>query len=118
VVSSVSGNVGSFWLLASFSRSRFRLNEDSVGKVLLSVLGGDPSLFSVVEVEDRIFKFAIFDRQVGLHVYALGSSACEAFKVFFHLWNSSGVERAKISRTSDQGPCYEWQPAKTPRRSS
>jgi hypothetical protein len=74
--------------------------------------------FSVVELEDRIFKFAVFDRRVGLHVYALKFFACDSFTVFFHLWNQSGLERARISRTLDQGPRYAWQPEKSPKRSS
>jgi hypothetical protein len=74
--------------------------------------------FSVVELEDRIFKFAVFDRRVGLHVYALKFLACDSFTMFFHLWNQLGLERARISRTLDQGPRYEWQPAKPPKRSS
>jgi hypothetical protein len=118
VVSSVADDARSFWLVASFSRSQFHLNEDSVSKILRSTLGGNPSSFSDLELEDRIFKFAVFDRRVGLHIYALKFFACDSFKVFFHLWNHSGLARARISRTLDQGPRYEWQPAKSLKRSS
>jgi hypothetical protein len=85
VVSSVADDARSFWLVASFSRSQFHLNEDSVSKILRSTLGGNPSSFSDLELEDRIFKFAVFDRRVGLHIYALKFFACDSFKVFFHL---------------------------------
>jgi hypothetical protein len=53
-----------------------------------------------------------------LHIYALKFFACDSFKVFFHLWNHSGLAHARISRTLDQGPRYEWQPAKSPKCSS
>jgi hypothetical protein len=111
VVSSVADD-------ASFSRSRIRLNEDSVSKILHSTLGGSSSSFSVLELEDGLFKFAIFDRRVGLHIYAMKFFACDSFKVIFHLWNQSGLASARISRTLDQGPCYEWQLIKSPKRSS
>jgi hypothetical protein len=89
-----------------------------VSKILHSTLGGSPSSFSVLELEDRLFKFAVFDRRVGLHIYAMKFFACDSFKVFFHLWNQSGMASARISRTLDQGPRYEWQPVKSPKRSS
>jgi hypothetical protein len=114
----VAGSARGFWLVASFSRSRFRLNEDSVSKILHSTLGGSPSSFSVLELEDRLFKFAVFDRRVGLHIYAMKFFACDSFKVFFHLWNQLGLASARISKTLDQGPRYEWQPVKSPKRSS
>jgi hypothetical protein len=103
VVSSVADGARGFWLVASFSRSRIRLNEDSVSKILHSTLGGSPSSFSVLELEDCLFKFAVFDRRVGLHIYAMKFFACDSFKVFFHLWNQSGLASARISRTLDQG---------------
>jgi hypothetical protein len=102
VVSSVADDARGFWLVASFSRSRIRLNEDSVSKILHSTLGGSPSSFSVLELEDRLFKFAVFDRRVSLHIYAMKFFACDSFKVFFHLWNQSGLASVRISRTLDQ----------------
>jgi hypothetical protein len=89
-----------------------------VSQILQSTLGGIPSSFSVLELDDRLFKFAVFDRRVGLHIYAMKFFACDSFKVFFHLWNHSGLAGARISRTLDQGPRYEWQPVKSPKRSS
>nr|TKW12232.1 hypothetical protein SEVIR_5G023600v2 [Setaria viridis] len=65
-----------------------------LGAILESVLGGVAGLFSVVEVEDRIFKFTVLDRHVGLLVYGLKSHACASFKLFFHLCNESGLSRA------------------------
>jgi hypothetical protein len=102
----------SFWLIAAFSSSRLRLSSESVSFILQSVLGGSADLFSVVELEQQLFKFTILDQQVGLRVYALKSFSCATFKVFFHLWNENGLARARLSSTSDSGPRFEWVPAK------
>jgi hypothetical protein len=102
----------SFWLIAAFSRSRLRLSSDSVGFILQSILGGSADLFSVVELEQQLFKFTVLDRKVGLRVYASKSFACDSFKVFFHLWNQNGLASARISSTKDSGPRFEWVPAK------
>jgi hypothetical protein len=102
----------SFWLIAAFSRSRLRLSLHSVGFILQSILGGSADLFSVVELEQQLFKFTVLDRQVGLRVYALKSFACDSFKVFFHLWNQNGLASARVSSTKDSGPRFEWVPAK------
>jgi hypothetical protein len=59
-------------------------------------LGGSASLFAVVDAE-RIFKLLVSLKAVGLAVYQLGSFANVSFKVFFHLWNSHGYERAHDS---------------------
>jgi hypothetical protein len=77
-----------------------------------SILCGSADLFSVVELEQQLFKFTVLDRQVGPRVYALKSFACSTFKVFFHLWNENGLARARISSTMDSGLRFEWVPAK------
>jgi hypothetical protein len=89
----------SFWLIAAFSRSRLRLSSESVGLILQSVLGGSADLYSVVELEQQLFKFTVLDRQVGLRVYGLKSFDCATFKVFFHLWNENSLARARLSST-------------------
>ena len=85
VVSSEPDDADSFWLLASFSRADFRLTPESVALALQHVLGGDASLFAVVEVEGRIFKFIVFSKSVDLEIYSLNSFANSSFKVFFRL---------------------------------
>ncbi|CAO2187168.1 unnamed protein product [Urochloa humidicola] len=113
IVSDAPGGVGSFWLLAAFSRSHTRLSEDSVGLLLQLVLGGEGTRFAVVQVEDFIFKFAVANKAVGLAIYNLAFFACPQFKVFFHLWNPKGISAAAISTTLDQGPRYDWQEVKS-----
>lgn len=101
-------DASSFWLIAAFSHSKFRMTVDSVGSILQSVIGGSSDLFSVVELEQQLFKFTVLNRQVGLRVYNLKSFSCDAFKLFFHLWNPSGLASAWISSTLDSGPRYDW----------
>jgi hypothetical protein len=50
----------------------------------------------------------VINQTVGLHVYGLKSFSCDSFKLFFHLWNPSGLARARISAASNSGPHYDW----------
>jgi hypothetical protein len=67
----------------------------------------------MVEVEDRIFWFSVSNCKVGLLVYSLKSFSCESFKLFFHLWNETGITLARASVLLDQGPHFEWTPVKS-----
>lgn len=69
VVSSSPDDASSFWLIAAFSRSKIKLHEPAVGSLLQSILGGCASSFAVVELEDRIYKFSVSSKSVGLFVY-------------------------------------------------
>jgi len=71
VASPFPDDASSFWLCASFSRSKFRLDNDSVGMILSSILGDKASLFAVVEIDQWIFKFCVASSKVG----------------FFYLWS-------------------------------
>lgn len=102
----------SFWLVAAFSRSRFRLDEHSVGVILHSCLGGQENLFAVVELEQNIFKFTVASKHVGFLVYQLKSFQCHAFKIFFHLWNEKCIDGARRSVLLDSVPLYDWQEVK------
>ena len=108
VVSPQPDDAKSFWLLASFSRADFWLTPESVSSALQFILGGDASLFAVVEVEERIFKFTVFSRSVGLEVYHLSSFSNSSFRVFFHLWNKLGFDLAKSNSIKDSRPQYDW----------
>ncbi|CAN6165585.1 unnamed protein product [Urochloa humidicola] len=112
VTSPTPDDATSFWLLATFSRSCLRLDEFSVSRILHSILGGSPEHFSVVEVEEHIFKFSVFDKSVGLAIYRLRSFDCPSFRVFFSLWNEKGMSLARELVLSDRGPHYEWVQAK------
>lgn len=112
VTSSSPDDSSSFWLLAAFSRSRFKLHSVSVGSILQSILGGSADDFAVVEIEDAIYKFSVVSKSVGLFIYRLNYYACHLFKVFFHLWNDNGISFARCSTLSDSGPQYDWKEVK------
>ena len=98
VVSSSPDDASSFWLIASFSRSKFRLDCASVEIILESILGSHGSLSSVIEVDQWVFKFSVASFKVGFMIYALTSFACKDFKIIFHLWNEVGLSQAKTSQ--------------------
>ena len=52
VISPFPDDAWSFWLIASFARSKLKLDEGNVGFILQSVLGGIASEFAVVEIQD------------------------------------------------------------------
>lgn len=112
VVSSSPDDASSFWLLAAFSRSRIHISDSSVANILHSILGGVPSLFAVIEIEDHIFKFIVASKSVGLLIYHLRSFECDLFKIFFHLWNDKGINFARGSTLTDRGPSYQRQEVK------
>ena len=55
-----------FFLVASFGRCKFRLSSDSVGFILQATLGGTAADFSVLALSDRVFRFSVSSRWVGL----------------------------------------------------
>lgn len=85
VCSSILDDATSFCLVVAFSHFKIRLTSESVGLILSSILGGSANLFSVVELEQQLFKFSVLNRNVGLLVYDLKSFGCDSFKLFFHL---------------------------------
>ena len=80
----------SFLLVASFGRCKFRLDVDSVGLLLQAALGGHASHFFVSALGDRVFRFAVSSKQVGLFISSLRFFSCDSFVVFFHLWGNGG----------------------------
>ena len=93
--------------MASFSRANFRLTPESVASTLQLILGGE-ALFAMVEIEERIIKFTVFSRNVGLEVCSLKSFEDPSFRVFFNLWNKNGFDLAKAASIKDSRPTYEW----------
>jgi hypothetical protein len=62
----------------------------------------------VLELEDRIFSFAISCPKVGLHMINSKFVSNSPFKVFFLPWNSSGLASARLSIKEDQCPSPPW----------
>src|SRR5438105_4586235 len=94
-----SSPVGSFFLLVTFRRFTFRLNEESVALALQSCLGGSGPGFHVCFLKDWHFWISIASKAVGFHIYKtltrfIGSN----FDVYFHLWNSGGANCIRDER--------------------
>lgn len=117
VVSYTPDDATSFWLIASFSRSKLRLDQDLVSWILEATLGGTASLFSVVEVDHWVFKFCVASSHVGFMICALKALSCPGFIIIFHLWNETGLPLAKASVIADHTPDYQWLPARSKRYS-
>jgi hypothetical protein len=79
-----------FFLVLSIGRCKFRISVPVVQLLLQSVLGGHAVDFRVMQLGDRVFRFSVSSKQVGLHIYNLRSFENQDFKVFFHLWNGGG----------------------------
>ena len=59
MTSSSPDDARSLWFIASFARSKIKLDETNVDLILQSVPGVFASDFPVVEVKYRIFKFTV-----------------------------------------------------------
>ena len=80
----------SFALVASFGRCKFKLSIASVGVLLQAALGGVAPHFAVSQLGDRVFKFWVSSKSVGIFAARLRSFSCPSFVVFFHLWGDGG----------------------------
>lgn len=87
-------NSGEFFLLASFSRYRFRLSEENVSSCLHALLGGDPALFQVSMLETSVFRFVVSCFDVGLLVVKFGPIVLDSLKLGFFLCNDRGFHEA------------------------
>lgn len=85
-----SDGTGLFIMVVSFIRHDFCLSDDSVVAASEAVIGESAIEFMVSNIRDKVFLFHVSCKQVGLHVLALCSFACEHFKCFFHLWGNGG----------------------------
>lgn len=107
VTSAHPDDASSFWLLASFSRSKIKLNVSNVSFILQSVFGGSAEAFAVVELEDWIFKFSVSSKEVGLWIYKTLLDPSN-FNFVVNLWNPNGIELARKFIASSQGRFFEW----------
>lgn len=80
----------SFHLVAPFGRCKFKLSPESVGLILQTTIGGFAAFFKVSALSDRVFKFSVASKKVGLIIRRLISYECTAYKVFFLLWGGGG----------------------------
>jgi len=80
----------SFKLVASFGRSALRLNEDSVGLLLQSCLGGCSKDVHVKHLSGWMFSFHVSCKKVGFMIKNLRTFSYRLFAIFFYLWGNDG----------------------------
>lgn len=80
----------SFFLVVAFGRCKFQLSIENVGLILQATIGGVASDFRVLLLRDRVFKFTVSSKPVGLFISKLASFECDPYKLSFHLWGSGG----------------------------
>lgn len=71
------------------------------------VLGGNPLSFPSSCLEERVLRFAVSSKLVGLSVLQLGLVASKALKVAFSLCNDRGFSEAISFSKRDSGPSYD-----------
>jgi hypothetical protein len=79
------GLPSAFWLVISFCRCIFKLDADSVGFLLQASLGGFAAGFNVSQLSDRVFRFSVFSKAVGFHIYNSKCTDRAEFRAFFNL---------------------------------
>jgi hypothetical protein len=97
-----------FFLVISFGRCSLRLNAESVGFLLQSLIGGATDLFRVSRLLDRVFRFSLSCKNVGFAVYRLRSYVCPSFKAYLHLWNSGGPNWIKEWQLFSEEESKSW----------
>lgn len=68
-----------FLLVVAFGRCKFKLTLTSVGQILQATIGGSAQLFNVSQLSDRVFKFMVASKEVGLFIHNLDSCECLIF---------------------------------------
>ena len=99
---------GSFFLLVTFRRHLFHLTEDSVSLALQSCLGGRALDFHVTFLSNNHFRFSVFSKQVGFHVYRLRRVITSTFDLYFHLWNNGTPHWEREKRAWEEEQEKEW----------
>lgn len=77
-------------LIASFGRLAVRLNEDSIGLLLQSCIGGVTKDFNVFHLSGWMFSFSVSCKNVDFMIHKLKSFSCKSFAIFFFLWEGAG----------------------------
>lgn len=97
-----------FLLVVSFARSAIHLDNNSVGLILQSVLGGKALEFRVLHQSSWIFRFWISSKNVGLVVCCLDNFVCKEFALFFSLWRDGGPDYIKEKMKWDLEQEAQW----------
>lgn len=100
--------IGEFFLVASFSRSAIRLDNDSVATILQSVMGGASRDFRVVQQTSWIYYFSVSSKNIGFMIRRMDNFICKDFALFFSMWRDGGPDYIKEKRKWDLEQELEW----------
>jgi hypothetical protein len=81
---------GHFFLVVSFGRSGFRLDDLNVCLALSACLGCAFDEIYLSRLSDRVFKFSVCSKVVGFLLHNLKMFVCKHFVCHFHLWGQGG----------------------------
>jgi hypothetical protein len=79
-----------FFLVVSFGRSSFRLNDLNVSLALSACLGAAYDSLDIMHLSGRVYRFSVCSKAVGFLIQRRKFYAEKEFKCFFHLWGSGG----------------------------
>jgi hypothetical protein len=97
-----------FYLLASFRRYLFQLNEESVALALQSCLGGLAKSFRVSYQSHNHFRFTVSCKAVGFAIYNLRRFIGDSFDVYFHLWSNGAPHWEREKRLWEAEEAKQW----------
>ncbi|KAM0929250.1 hypothetical protein ACQ4PT_001745 [Festuca glaucescens] len=97
-----------FFLVASFGRSKHRLDPSMVAMLLQVSLGGIPQDFNVVFLRDRTYRFSVCNKEVGFFIKNLRHYKCSEFEVFFLLWGNGGPNFSREFYLWEQEEDQSW----------
>jgi hypothetical protein len=81
---------GHFFLVASFGRFGFRLDELNVCLALSSCLGCAFEEIYITKLSERVFRFSVCSKAVGFLIHNFKHFSCPRFVCYFHLWGNGG----------------------------
>lgn len=103
-----SGNLKEFFLVAEITRSKLRINNDSVSLILQSCFEGHASRFKVSCLQNWSFKFSVSSKDVGFAIIKGGNCSNDLFNIGFFLWGNGGPDFQKVFRLYQQELDQEW----------